>query len=194
MRIGLISDTHLPSVMRHLDELGPQVAEMLSGVDLILHGGDVTAPSVLAWCAQFAPVRVALGNNDLFHDERMAEVQLIEVDGWRIGMTHDLRPESRPVAELLAGPFGGRDLDVVIGGDTHVDRIEQRDGVLIMNSGSPILPHHLSTRLGTMATLEFSDGCLRAEIVVLGETPGARNPGTARGLTLSGPGQQGRPL
>lgn len=187
MRIGLISDTHLPSVMRHLDELGPEIAENLAGVDLILHGGDVTAGSVLDWCEQFAPVRVAWGNNDIFRDDRMAKIQFLEVQGWRIGMTHDLRPESRPVAELLRSALGGQEVDILIGGDTHVDRLEQRDGVIIMNSGSPILPHHLSTRLGTMAMLEFSDGCLDARILVLGETPGARNPGTARSLTLEGP-------
>ena len=47
MRIGLISDTHLPSLMRHLDELGPQIGEFLSDVDLILHGGDVVAAAAL---------------------------------------------------------------------------------------------------------------------------------------------------
>jgi putative phosphoesterase len=188
VRIALISDTHLPSLMRQLDELGPQVANVLASADLILHAGDVTSSSVLDWCEQFAPVRVAFGNNDLFRDDRMTEVQLLDVDGWRIGMTHDLRPESRPVADILAANFGGRDLDIVISGDTHVDRLEHRDGVLVVNSGSPILPHHLSTRLGTMATLEFSDGSLRAEIVVLGATPGARNPGTARTMILQSPG------
>lgn len=187
MRIGLISDTHLPSVLRSLDDLDRRVGEALAGVDLILHGGDVTAPSVLQWCDQFAPLRVAHGNNDLFDDERMAPVHTLEVQGWRIGVTHDLRPESRPVRELLAGPFGGRELDIIIGGDTHVDRLEHRDGVLVMNSGSPILPHHLSTRLGTIAMLEFSDGCVRAEIIVLGESGGLRNPGRARTLVLESP-------
>ena len=47
MRIGLLSDTHLPASIADLDRLGPQVAEVLSGVDLILHSGDVILPVVL---------------------------------------------------------------------------------------------------------------------------------------------------
>ena len=176
MRIGLITDTHLPSIMRSLDELGPQVAEAMRGVDLILHAGDVTAPIVLDWCAQFADVLVAEGNNDMFHDPRMKERQFLDVDGIRIGMAHELRPESRPMAALLASGLGGEQVDILIAGDTHVERLEFRDGVLLINSGSPTLPHHLSTRLGTVGILEITAGRIRAEIIALGPSHGLRNP------------------
>lgn len=176
MRIGLIADTHLPSLVRSLDELGPQIGDVLRGVDLILHGGDVTAPSVIEWCAQFAPILIAEGNNDLFDDARMAKRQLLDVNGWRIGMTHELRPESRPIEEILRSSLQGERVDILIGGDTHVERLEHREGTLLMNSGSPILPHHLSTRLGTLGILEVKPGRIRAEIIVLGHSEGAPNP------------------
>jgi hypothetical protein len=184
VRIGLISDTHLPSLMRSLDELGPQVADALRGVDLILHGGDVTAPMVLDWCTALGPVLVAEGNNDLFKDSRMAEVQLIDSEGWRIGMAHELRPESRPIPAILRSALGGEAVDVLIGGDTHVERLEYRDGVLLINPGSPILPHHLTPRLGTIGVLEVSRGRVRAEIVSLGSTEGAPNPGRAQHVVI----------
>jgi len=184
VRIGLISDTHLPSLVRSLDELGPEIGEFLATVDLILHGGDVTAPSVLDWCEQFAPVVVARGNNDAFHDPRMEHVQFLDIEGWRLGMVHDLRPESRPVDTLIADCLAGERVDILIGGDTHVDRLEFRDGVVVVNSGSPILPHHKSTRLGTVAVLELARGHVHAEIVVVGHTEGLRNPGTHRGLRI----------
>ncbi|MBI4236759.1 MAG: metallophosphoesterase family protein, partial [Chloroflexi bacterium] len=38
MRIGLISDTHVPEAGR---QLPGQVYELLRGVDLILHAGDM---------------------------------------------------------------------------------------------------------------------------------------------------------
>lgn len=145
-------------------------------MDLVLHGGDVTAPSVLDWCAQFADVLVAEGNNDLFDDPRMAKHQFLDIHGFRIGMTHELRPESRPMAEILASSLRGEPVDVLIGGDTHVERLEYRDGVLLVNSGSPILPHHLSTRLGTVGILEVTPGRIRCEIVTLGPSEGLRNP------------------
>lgn len=176
MRIGLIADTHLPSLVRSLDELGPQIGDVLRGVDLILHGGDVTAPSVIEWCAQFAPILIAEGNNDLFDDARMAKRQLLDVNGWRIGMTHELRPESRPIDEILRSSLQGERVDILIGGDTHVERLEHREGTLLMNSGSPILPHHLSTRLGTLGILEVKPGRIHAEIIVLGHSEGAPNP------------------
>ncbi len=184
MRIGLLGDTHLPSLVRCLDELGPQVADVLRGVDLILHAGDVSAPSVIEWCAQFAPVLVAEGNNDLFEDPRMARHQFVEVDGWRIGMTHELRPESRPIAEIVASSLGGEAVDILIGGDTHVERLEFREQVLLINPGSPILPHHLSTRLGSIGILEITRGRVEAEIVVLGHSEGRPNPVRARRLVV----------
>lgn len=184
MQIGLISDTHLPQLLRSLDQLGPQIGEALDGVDLILHGGDVTVAGVLDWCEQFAPVLAARGNNDIFEDARLAEVQLLEVEGVRVGMAHELRPESRPIAEILDSSLGGERVDVLIGGDTHVERLEYRDGVLLINSGSPSLPHHLSTRLGTMGRLTIERGRIEAEIFALGPTPGQRNPGRPQRVVI----------
>ena len=134
MRIGLITDTHLPSLVRSLDELGPQIGDVLRGVDLILHAGDVTAPSVIEWCAQFAPILIAEGNNDLFDDARMAKRQLLDLNGWRIGMAHELRPESRAIDHILKSSLQGERVDILIGGDTHVERLEHREGTLLINS------------------------------------------------------------
>jgi hypothetical protein len=184
MRVGLISDTHLPSLMHSLDQLGPQVGEALESVDLILHAGDVHTRRVLDWLEQFAPVVTARGNHDMFEDTRIEQRQLLELEGWSIGMVHDLRPEGRPMAELVARDFAGVEPDIVISGDTHVDRLEFRDGRLLINSGSPNLPHHKETRLGTVGLLELAPGRLRAEIVVLGDTEGAPNPGTARHMEI----------
>lgn len=176
MRIGLISDTHLPQLLHSLDELGSQPAEALAGVDLILHGGDITVPAVLDWCEQFAPVLAVRGNNDIFDDPRMAERQLIDVDGFRIGMSHELRPESRPIGEILTSSLDGEPVDVLIGGDTHVERLEYRDDVLLINPGSPSLPHHLSTRLGAVGILSVQPHRLTVKIIALGPSEGARNP------------------
>jgi putative phosphoesterase len=184
VRIGLIADTHLPSLVRSLDELGPQIAEVLRSVDLILHAGDVTAPSVLEWCGQFAPLLVAEGNNDLFVDPRMDKKQMLDIEGWRIGMTHELRPESRPIADILRSSLDSERVDILIGGDTHVERLEFRDDVMLINSGSPILPHHLSTRLGTVGVLEISRTRVHAEIIVLGHSDGLPNPCRAMSLDL----------
>lgn len=184
MRVGLISDTHLPSLIRHLDGLGPEPAAFLETVDLILHAGDVSTVTVLDWCEQFAPVLAARGNHDVFEDPRIADRQVLELEGWRIGMTHDLRPRAASPRELSALHFEGVERDVMIAGDTHVERLEHRDGVVVVNSGSPNLPHNKETRLGTVGLLELEPGRLRAEIVLLGETSGMPNPGTQQHLEI----------
>ena len=176
MRIGLITDTHLPALYRQLDELWPECAVFLTGVDLILHAGDVTAPTVLDWMERFAPVIAARGNNDDFSDPRLKPVQYIELEGWRIGMVHNLAPETRPLDELHRRHFD-QPVEIMIGGHTHLERIRHGHGMVLINSGSPILPHHKETRLGTVGVLELTRETLRAEIVVLGQTEGRPNPG-----------------
>ena len=184
MRIGVIADTHLPSLIRTLDQLGPEMREFLETVDLILHAGDVTAPSVVTWCEQFAPVRVARGNNDLFEHPSVDDAHVFDALGWRIGLVHQVRPESRPMDALLDDGLGGEQVDILIAGDTHVERLEFRENVLFLNPGSPTLPHHKAMRLGTVALLELAEDGLHAEILRLGETAGMPNPGTASTLRL----------
>ena len=186
MRVGLIADTHLPSLIRHLDGLGPEPGEFLASVDLILHAGDISTRTVLDWCERFAPVLAVRGNHDVFDDPRLAERQVLELEGWRIGMTHDLRPRAASPTELAALHFEGAPLDVMIAGDTHVEWLEYRDGVVLINSGSPNLPHNKETRLGTVGLLDLEPGRLRAEIITLGETEGRANPGTAQHIEIEG--------
>lgn len=185
MRVALIADTHLPALIRRMDELGPGPGALLASADLILHAGDVTAPDVLDWCEAFAPVLVARGNNDLFEDARMADRQILDIEGWRLGMTHELRPESRPMATLLRDHLGGERVDVLVGGDTHVERLEFREDVLFVNPGSPTLPHHKEYRLGTAAVLDIERDRIRAEVRVLGETHGSPNPGRPAALAVA---------
>lgn len=185
MRVALLADTHLPSLIRELDELGSGPRELLATADLILHAGDVTAPSVLDWCEALAPVLVAQGNNDIFEDPRLAQRQLLDLEGWRLGMTHELRPESRPIPVLLEEGLNGERVDVLIAGDTHVERLEFRDDVLFVNPGSPTLPHHKEYRLGTAAVLDIERDRIRAEVHVLGQTEGRPNPCTGSVLEVA---------
>jgi len=184
VRVGVIADTHLPSLIRSMDELSSDTGEFLTTVELILHAGDVTAPSVLDWCEQFAPIYVARGNNDIFDHPSLAEGHLLEIEGWRIGLTHELRPESRLISELRDQCFPGEEIDILIAGDTHVERLECREGVVFLNPGSPTLPHHKEMRLGTVGLLDLTPKTLHAEIVVLGETPGSPNPGVSQELII----------
>src|SRR6266850_6396691 len=182
MRIGILSDTHLPNLIRHLDELGPEIAAFLSTVDLILHSGDLTSPMVLDWLEPFAPVVCTTGNNDPIVDSRCQDVAILDLQGWRLGMVHSLRRGFRPMAELQQ--LFPTPVDIMVAGDTHQERLEYRDGVVLLNSGSPTFPQHKDLRLGTVGLLELAPNRLRAEIILLGQTPGRPNPGQPRTLEI----------
>ena len=182
MRIGILSDTHLPNRIRQLDELGPEPGRFFATVDLILHGGDLTSPMVLDWLEQFAPVLCTTGNNDPIVDARCKEVEILDVHGWRLGMVHSLRRGFRPITELQK--LFPTPVQIMIAGDTHYEVLESRDGVVILNSGSPTFPHHKDLRLGTVGLLDLTPGRLHAEIVLLGQTPGSPNPGRSLRLDI----------
>ena len=94
--------------------------------------------------------------------------------------------KSRPIAEILAASLNSERVDVLIGGDTHVERLEFRDNVLLINPGSPSLPHHLSTRLGAVGMLTITPQRLEAEIIALGPSEGHRNPTRPQHVVLDG--------
>jgi putative phosphoesterase len=174
-RIGILSDTHMPGSLK---ELWPEVGDAFAGVDLILHSGDICHPVVLDQLEQWAPVVAARGNNDLFGpDPRVADIQRLDIEGFRIAMVHDMEPEHEPIEELQRQYLHGDEADVMITGHTHLERLDWRDGVLQINSGSPVHPHLWSTRLGTVALLEIGPGSVRARITSLGQTDGLKNPG-----------------
>ena len=182
MRIGLLSDTHLPALVRNLDEMGPQPAEFFSTVDLIMHGGDLTSPIILDWLEQFAPVVCSTGNNDPITDSRMKDVQVLAAEGWRIGKIHSLEREFRPMSELKQ--LFPSPVDIMVAGHTHQERLEYRDEVVLLNSGSITFPHHKELRLGTVGLLDLGPGTLHAEIIPLGDTLGRPNPGSAMVLDI----------
>ena len=160
--------------MTGLDEVHVAFAR----VDLPLHSGDIVLPIVLDQLEAWAPVVAALGNNDYCSkDPRFAATQWLDIEGFRIAMVHDMEPEDEPIDELCRRYLRGERPDVMVTGHTHYERMDFRDGVLQVNSGSPVHPHLWSTRLGTVAVLDLAPGSLRASITRIGETEGRRNPG-----------------
>jgi hypothetical protein len=179
MRIGLISDTHIPEARR---ELWPQVFEAFAGVDLILHAGDIHEVRVIDQLERVAAVYVARGDGDDGNGGRPVQPDhprlrpgwTLELAGLKIGITHALPiPEIPPrftVASALGRLFPEGRPDVVVYGDSHVEAIDTVDDVLCVNPGSPTFPHNLATQLGTIGFLEIEAGVPRASIWRLTES------------------------
>lgn len=167
MRIGLLSDTHIPQAAKFMP---PQVKEAFQKVDLILHAGDIYQLSVLDELEQIAPVLAAKGNGDhkLPPDPRIKESHVLILDGMRLGITHSVEYPEPPWCTLekaMEREFGGP-VDIIISGDTHVAIVESYKGILIINPGSPTLPNGLY-QLGTVGLLEISPNRVEASIIQL---------------------------
>jgi putative phosphoesterase len=89
MRIGLIADTHIPY---RAAEIPTSILSALSGVDLILHAGDVDEPQALDVLRELAPVYAVRGNYHLFDRSSggasLPESIEIDVVGFHIGLIH----------------------------------------------------------------------------------------------------------
>ncbi len=183
MKIGLISDTHSAGSGR---DLPGKILQALSGVDLILHCGDLECLGVLDYLETVAPVLAVRGYEDPREPgERLADAtRVVQVGGVAIGMVHDIQwpgpkiattpdgtglvlPEG-PATDLLAAKFG-QPVDVAVFGDTHEELICRWDGALLVNPGSPTYPgrQHARGTLGTIGLLEIEDGKAEARIIDL---------------------------
>ncbi len=177
MRIGIISDTHIPEACEHLP---PAVFEAFRGIDLVMHAGDVYVNRVLDELARLAPVIAALGNGDegldghrfkLEPDERVREAHLLEIEGVRVGLVHAIPTPDETSEEVFRNAmdshFGGP-VDVVVQGHSHVEGVVRFGDTLVVNPGSATLPHNLVGVPGTVAILEIASGSVSAEIIRLG--------------------------
>ena len=179
MRIGLISDTHIPESRR---ELWPQVFDAFAGVDAILHAGDIHDLGLLDELVAVAPLWAARGNGDEGSGGRvrqpdhplLREACVLEFEGVAVGIVHDLPvPEAPPhltVERAMGRYFNRTDLDVVVYGHSHVEAVDEVGGVLCVNPGSPTYPHNLGTQLGTIGFLDIAEGRAEASIWQLTET------------------------
>ena len=186
MKIGIISDTRAGSG----EEIPQEVARAFEGVDRIFHAGGIHSKEVLDWLERIAPVTAAArleGGQaeqpqpfmlEVPGDPRVAETHILELEGQTIGMTNEiwlprLSDEVMPGAigrqrlpdQLLTQmvtDFFERPVDIVIFGRTLYSMVEEHEGILFINPGSPGLPKNVR-KLGQVAILELGDGKREAQ-------------------------------
>jgi len=169
MRIGLLSDTHVPQATA---KLPVEMERAFDGVDLILHAGDIFQSSALDQLEQIAPVLAARGDGDngaVLTDSRVKWKHILHLHSQTIWVIHEL-PYPYPVAlwktgRTLAG--GEKDIpDVVVFGHDHCTIMERHSGILLINPGSPTFLNYRAG-LGTVGLLEISSGESQARVITL---------------------------
>ena len=154
----VLADTHIPRRARTLPE---ELVPHLRRADLILHAGDLLEASLLDELAFYAPVRAVRGNVDLPGVD-LPETLEFDFGGARIAMIHDSgRKEGR--RRRLNKRFP--DARAIVFGHSHVPFLEDEDGLLLLNPGSPTDKRRQPRR--TFALLRAGDGDVRAEIQTL---------------------------
>jgi uncharacterized protein len=179
MTIGVVSDTH--------GYFDPCLREVLTGVDVILHGGDVGSPEVLDELQRIAPVYAVRGNVDspastlplsLTLNFAWLQVEIThilpvpqsELEEWADLAPRNGKPPRR--SERLLRTFS-ESTGAIVFGHSHTPCLVNLGGILFFNPGSAGKKRFSLPR--TCGLLEVSPDYLRATIKPLerynGELP-----------------------
>lgn len=138
MRLLVLSDTHaraerVPQVMAAL-------APHLAHVDLVLHAGDMVAPAMLEALEAHATVYAVRGNMDGPDLAHLPEQTVLDLGGHRIGLIHGWGAPNdleRRVFERFSDREGRPTVEALVFGHSHQALVTERQGVLLLNPGSP---------------------------------------------------------
>ena len=147
-RVGVVADTHCPEF---IDRLPDRLFDVLDGVDLLLHAGDINSEDTLATLGRLARVEAVRGDHDRLMGDLPVSREVI-VEGKRIVVVHGERSAwvEEPNTLLWTLSLGyfqpHRGLpsklrrrfphaDAIVYGHTHRARAETIDGVLLFNPG-----------------------------------------------------------
>ena len=175
MKIGVLADTHIPELLRALP---PRVLEVLHGVDIILHVGDICDLSVLQQLEPIAQTYAVYGDRDGAQVRQfLQEKQRLEFANRAVGLVHG--------HHAWEGGFGTRlsyrmsrakrqsalcqsvlreftDVDAIIFGHSHAPYIKMHGGVLLFNPGAVVSSNHQG---GTMGILDIGANAIKGRIV-----------------------------
>ncbi len=118
IKVAIISDTH--SLLR------PEVEELLSGCDFILHGGDIASPETYEKIKSIAPAYFVRGNADKEWAGDIPRDVEFEIGGFCFYMVHNIKHARKDLSGL----------DFVVYGHSHKYENKQDGMVTFLNPGS----------------------------------------------------------
>lgn len=175
MKIGVISDTHIPDLRRTLPA---RVMEIFSSVEIVLHAGDITSIQVLQQLQESVSLTFAVYGEDDSPEVKayLQESQVLEFGGLRIGLIHGNRQgradvNSRLNRLLRREPYAPEyihfiltrftNVDAIVFGHTHIPYAKVHEGVFFFNPGS-INPYRNEATVGL---LEINNRGIRGRIL-----------------------------
>ncbi len=162
-KIGVVADTHIPTRGKTMPH---ELVELFSGVQLILHAGDLVDEQIIDELKALAPVEAVAGNMDPIQlQNRLGRLKLVKIGDVSIGMLH--------------GDLGGRNINfeqakdffkpekpkAIVFGHLHEAVNKEHDGTLFFNPGSLIDPRR--SPQASCGFLRIDGKQVRGEIVYL---------------------------
>jgi putative phosphoesterase len=132
MRVGILSDTHVPAIQKALPS---KIFELFQGVDLILHAGDIVELSVLDELRLIAPVEAVAGNMDTSEVHLTLPVKkTLSLGKFKVGLIHG-KYRIDIQREMIRKEFS--DVDLIVYGHSHTPFWGKVDDLYFLNPGSP---------------------------------------------------------
>lgn len=178
MRIGVLSDTHIPERMR---ELPPRVLELFSNVEIVLHAGDICRLEVLQSLQEHVSLTFAVyGEGDPPEVKKfLQETHVLEFGGLRVGLMHGHNLQGAGWWDRLRGTLNPQqrqkelrdallrklpNMDAIVYGHTHEPFARTVEGVFLFNPGSPMPAARSGPSVGL---LEITNRAIRGRIIRL---------------------------
>jgi len=128
MKIGVLSDTH--------GRLDSKITALFSGVEWILHAGDIGSYDVLIQLKEIAPVEAVRGNGDAAGLlELLPKKRVLLLAGKKVLLTHIGDPIEELI-EILDGEGPLESFDIIICGHTHSPEMRFNEKTLFFNPGA----------------------------------------------------------
>ncbi len=135
MRIGVISDTHIPERTKTIPQA---ILEDFKNVDMIIHAGDLVDLIVIdELSAACKNIKAVYGNMDPYEVKKgLPEKEIVKIGKYRIGIMHGNGAPFR-LMELMKQSFKNDKVDLIIFGHSHTPLSEMDGDILFFNPGSP---------------------------------------------------------
>lgn len=134
MKIGVISDTHIGE---NIDRLNNFLDKYMKDMDMLIHAGDYKTSEVvtaLKKCKSFVGVWGNVDDNNI--KELIPEKRIIEIENYKIGIFHG-HGARKSTLDRAYDAFKNDNVDIIIFGHSHQPLIKTKNGVLMLNPGSP---------------------------------------------------------
>ncbi|MFP4465527.1 MAG: metallophosphoesterase family protein [Candidatus Goldiibacteriota bacterium] len=132
-KIGVLSDTHISGKGEGLPK---EIFNIFKNTDIILHAGDFTHPEVITELESISSVIGVKGNMDSF-DIRYSGEELIKINEKYLAAVCHGAGKHMTTKTRMHKKFLRDKPDIIIYGHTHKAEIDNKEGIIMFNPGSP---------------------------------------------------------